>query len=139
MTTDVPVTALTTELVTLTESLLEQMRILRVDRQSLQYDGEKRVLTTRVWGQVMELPVLGYVWSPASFQHPACYWILVTVPEGGVQRIHLRVEMRHHYEAPPGMAEVPHVFILPDRDRAAVTDVPLGARQHVGGEAPCSL
>ncbi|OFW62933.1 MAG: hypothetical protein A2Y74_05695 [Actinobacteria bacterium RBG_13_63_9] len=117
--TDVPVTALKTEVVTLTASLLEQMRILRVDRQGLHYDGERRILTARVWGREMDLPVLGYVWSPACFEHPACYWILITVPVGSVQRIYLKVDTRHHYDPPPSMEDVPHVFILPDGDASA--------------------
>ena len=108
---DIPVTALKTELVTLTESLLEQMRILRVERGSLSYDGKTRLLRMRAWGEEMELPLLGYVWAPATHLHRSCYWLLVARPSG-LQRIWEPAMSRHHYEPPLGMEGLPQIFVV---------------------------
>lgn len=111
MSMDIPVTALKTELVTLTAGLLEQMRILRVERGTLRYEGETRSLGVKTWGEEMDLPLLGYVWAPATWQHRSCYWLLVALPSG-LQRIHVPAMSRHHYEAPPGMEGLPQIFVL---------------------------
>jgi len=129
---DIAVTALKTEVVTLTAGLLEQMRILRVERGSLRYEGDTRSLRARTWGDEMDLPLLGYVWAPATYLHRSCYWLLVALPDGGLQRIHIPAMSRHHFDAPPGMDGLPQIFVV-DGDRGAAPDA-----GEPGEGGPCS-
>ena len=131
---DIPVTALKTELVTLTAGLLEQMRILRVERGSLRYDGDARSLRVKTWGEELDLPLLGYVWAPATYLHRSCYWLLIALPDGQLQRIHVPAMSRHHFEPPPGMEGLSQIFVLGGDGVAE----PEGGGARDRREQPCS-
>lgn len=117
---EVPVTVLAIQAVAMTESLLNQMTILKERRRGvLEYDSLTNRVRLDLYEGVLELEVFGYVWRPDIVGHRACYWVIVGMGDGGLARVHVFSPHSRPADPPPELRGMKQIFVVGDGDKEA--------------------
>lgn len=112
--TGVPVTVLKIETVGLSESILEQIPILKPEdkRGWLEYDAATNQAHLDTQDGALAMDVLGYVWRPDSVGHRACYWVLVKMANGFLGRVHVFSRHSRSGSPPPVLRGMKQIYIV---------------------------
>jgi len=115
---DVPVTVLEVKAVTLTESILEQIPMLKLRRPGDFYtDPVSKKVVVETYNGVLELEPVGYVWRPDIIGHRACYWMLLEAPDGLLRKVHVYSLHSRPSETPIELSGMKQIFVVEDGER----------------------